>query len=540
MNKQLLTLTLTAALSFHAGQAMDEERLAEKNKEAIVPENLQRFQPLSLKDTCAQKLLPTKFDYKSIQGFAQKHEALKDILELQETLAQELVSQFYPQLLGAYKKKFGDFTIKHRSGDHPKFSPDGKHMITSDLLLPAQIWRHQDNKWVLTKTIDLRLRYCACADFSPDSKHLIIINGNLHQIWTYQEGKWVNTGNIESTLHQRVGHLFSSNSDYLITTKNSQSCSAQLWNYHNNSWELIQTPDNCYPLMFVDDLVACLDDNNNLNIWTCSNKGLQYFSPFPKLQVLPEFWESIIGHSDNREIHVGKIDNVMKISSTTEYISTKSVSLETNYTSLTNDQDNIRKVKFSPNNLHFVTLSDDVAKIWTQADGTWQHTHTIAHENSIDSIQFSNNGQHLAVTFKGSSPQCWTYENKTWQATAVPNIHNNRVSKMTFSPAGHYLAINFGFHSTVLRYKNNQWLPEQTITANPSLESMSCSFSPDDNFVLFSVTQIMTLNDTTHVLPTSRYFESLSLEELSSFFPEPTILDELEKKLTDFIKKIIH
>ncbi|MCB9492929.1 MAG: WD40 repeat domain-containing protein [Epsilonproteobacteria bacterium] len=310
MNKQLLTLSLTAALSFHAGFAMDEERLAEKNKEAVVPGNLQRFQPESLKDICIQDLLSTTFNCKSMQELTKK---LKDTtlpIELQEAFLQNNIEKFYPELLDAYKKRFGGIKIKSKEGYLVcSFSPDGQYLaicmlegiylckyknkaqIMRDFINHAtgvigftannqlfvinsdaiDVYTYNDHVCKRTKTIAPR-GHIEKTYLSPDGQHLAVdVRG--HMTRTYTTKVWSNQSNelqpLVNTPDGIAAIRFSPNSQHLAIQLFDKT--TQIWTHKDNSFEQMAVLDN--PAGFTESI--SFDADNNLLVQSMDGTVLQ-------------------------------------------------------------------------------------------------------------------------------------------------------------------------------------------------------------------------------------------------------------------------
>ncbi|MCB9492927.1 MAG: hypothetical protein H6679_01480 [Epsilonproteobacteria bacterium] len=182
---QFLTLTLTAVLSFNAGQAMDEKLLAEKEQREMTQQNpTPRFQPESLKDICWKVIIENagEWDYQDLKMFEDAQKNNPDFLK------KAIVSKFYPELTKAFRANLEttDATITCQAGHSIiccRLSNDGKSLAvvsrncaqpwksstgndgygypTEHDNIAVQIWRYENDTWKHDITLLPELPYGA-------------------------------------------------------------------------------------------------------------------------------------------------------------------------------------------------------------------------------------------------------------------------------------------------------------------------------------------------------------------------------------------
>ncbi|MCB9492925.1 MAG: WD40 repeat domain-containing protein [Epsilonproteobacteria bacterium] len=177
---QFLTLALAAILSFQAGQAMDPDRLAQKeNQEQQSVEQNSRQNVPSLKDICLETLVKkyslAGSSYPKLQEFCNTNGLPADLL--QDLAAQAMTWQDYPALVKKYLAEDNAFKpIKLAWGE--RFFAQSK---TSDFFATISGNRKKvqffDYDGTLLKTFDYdNNAVLTSLDFSPCGQYMLIAN----------------------------------------------------------------------------------------------------------------------------------------------------------------------------------------------------------------------------------------------------------------------------------------------------------------------------------------------------------------------------
>ncbi|MCB9492930.1 MAG: WD40 repeat domain-containing protein [Epsilonproteobacteria bacterium] len=508
MNKQLLTFSLTAALSFHAGFAMDEERLAEKNEEKIARDNLQHMQPLNLRSTSIQDLLSTTFSCRSIQELIKKLKVSTLPVEPQEAFLQNNIERFYPELFKAYKNKFG---YSHMSYGDVHLSPNDKHLVIS-IGHGVLFLTHENNKWVTSQSPLYCHQSSPSVIFSPNSQLCCIAGGSNSdtQLFAYQDNRW----NKIATLAPAHDILFSADSNSFVLYNPGES---QLWHYYNNTWQPIKAPGGS-PLNILshsyepnlDYLYTSTEESSTIQVWTRINNTWQHKSNINPRELSYDLPGERVGGDQSLMRVIKKLDdtiNIFKLEPETG-----------SYTcigSIPHTQGTVLSASLTLNDQHLIIRSETAIVFWSNSNGTWQQTGSIDGFFGIfDDVSLSYDSQCCLTVHKGIIRQILTYQNNQWQPisaisdrdnikTIGLNHNNNKELIVEYTDGSMYMWY----------YYDNAWHDTAILTSKENTEQYSLSsrpFSPDGQHLILEAPYGKKL-----MLPTSKYFKGLNIEKLT-------------------------
>ncbi|MCB9492926.1 MAG: hypothetical protein H6679_01475 [Epsilonproteobacteria bacterium] len=473
---QFLTLALTATLCVQVGQAMDEERLAEKEQREMAQQNpIAHFQPKSLKEICSNVVASKYFEPRSLKDICCQtiinsteklnHKELKNLTEYPSdnhmVLKKELVSRFYPELLKAHENKFGKMTLKHDSTVNCCcLSPDNQYLAVGSDEGILHIWKYENNTWKLDTTTN-------GGDFINPvqfASHNCLLTKNNAEIrfYSYKDGALEPTNNFHNRTSSTTGNVnpsttcYGPNGIWVAIFKDGFMAVYNRLNLATNVFcgGFAHSIEYCNGSQMGD--VRCIIDSENKNqlvILTFKNANNIMFLRYPN----KEIWNN-------------------------ESYSMERINLPGNFSA----------ISLSPNVQFLVSKTlNNVTQIWKYQDKTFKLDTTIGNKDIIDMPFFSDDNQTLAVPLTDNTVQLWQYQGSTWAHTTTLTC-TNPINALCFSPDGQYL-INTSSQDKVVQ-----------------------------------------------IYPTPQYFENLSMQELTDLTKTlPDKIQETINNLIDSLRNVL-
>lgn len=299
-----------------------------------------------------------------------------------------------------------------------RFAPDGLRAATASHDYTARLL---DLRTGAPANEPLRHDYYVYGvDFSSDARRILTFSvDKTARLWDGSPGAALPR---KLTHSAPVRHVeFSADGKRVVTS--SDDGTARIWDVQTALplAELVHS-NAVYSAAWSPDgrLIATASRDRTVKLWNASDGQLLHTFPHPRDCVQVRF-------SPN-----GKLLGSVVRSSSDHSVMIWDVATKEPFAGPFKHQSAIKAIRFSPNNRHFISISDDYTGILADLTSQPITTNIVFHDNNLTAIDFSSDSLNLLTAAKDKTVSVWAAQ--TGRQIGAPMKHDTAVIAAQFSP----------------------------------------------------------------------------------------------------------
>ena len=374
---------------------------------------------------------------------------------------------------------FPIFRCKHEGIVYSaQFSPNGNYIVTASGDQTAKIWDAKTGKQMGETMKHEGIVYSV--QFSPDGNRIVTASSEgTVKIWDAETGKQIG----ETMEHEDFVNSvqFSPDGNYIVTASGDQT--AKIWDAKTGKQmgETMKHEGIVYSVQFSPDgnYIVTASRDSTVKIWDAKT-GKQMGEIIKHEGIV----YSVQVSSDGNRIVTASSDNTVKIWYAYGWTWENTVRIwgATKWKQMSETmehEDFVNSVQFSPDGNYIVTASrDGIVKIWDVMGK--QVGETIKHEGYVNSAQFSPDGNYIVTASMDSTVKIW--DAKTGKQMGETIKHEGYVNSAQFSPDGNYIVTASSDNTAKIWATNTGKQKGETIEHEGIVYSVQ--FSPDGNYIV--------------------------------------------------------